>query len=130
MAELLFELPPDQLSFLGDAIEDHSSIVPIAQFFADAKSGNLPGFAIIDPDFGHSSEENPQNIVHGEVFAASVVQAVMESPAWPRTDFLDLKFPEFAHPPALAQPLAGPAQVACEKSGPGTIPPPGSVTPG
>jgi phospholipase C len=216
--------PPTSYVFLGDAIEDHSSIVPIAQFFADAKSGNLPGFAIIDPDFGHSSEENPQNIVHGEVFAASVVQAVMESPAWPRTllvwtfdegggyydhvpppaavapdvipplppaarhdgfarygfrvptvvvspwsrkghvtsvvhdhtsilamverkwnlpamtnrdaaaadltDFLDLKFPEFADRPLLAQPLAGPAQVACEKSGPGTIPPPGSVTPG
>jgi phospholipase C len=216
--------PPTSYVFLGDAIEDHSSIVPIAQFFADAKSGNLPGFAVIDPDFGHSSEENPQNIVHGEVFAASVVQAVMESPAWPRTllvwtfdegggyydhvpppaavapdaipplppaarhdgfarygfrvpavvvspwsrkghvtsvvhdhtsilamverkwnlpamtnrdaaaadlaDFLELRFPGFADPPALAQPLAGPAQVACEKSGPGTIPPPGSVTPG
>jgi len=77
--------PPTSYVFPGDAVEDHSSIVPIAQFFADAKSGNLPGFAVIDPDFGHSSEENPQNIVHGEVFAASVVRAVMESPAWPRT---------------------------------------------
>ena len=77
--------PPTSYLFLGDAIRDHSSVVPIAQFFADAKSGNLPGFAIIDPDFGHSSGENPQNIVHGEVFAASVVRAVMDSPAWPRT---------------------------------------------
>jgi phospholipase C len=76
--------PPTSYLFLGDAIRNHSSVVPIGQFFADAESGNLPGFAIIDPDFGHSSEENPQNIVHGEVFAASVVQAVMSSPAWPR----------------------------------------------
>ena len=77
--------PPTSYLFLGDAIRDHASVVPVARFFADAKSGNLPGFAIIDPDFGRSSEENPQNIVHGEVFAASVVQAVMASPAWPRT---------------------------------------------
>ena len=215
--------PPTCYVFPGEAIEGHSSVVKIEQFFADAKTGNLPGFAIIDPDFGHSSGENPQNIVHAEVFAASVVQAVMESPAWPRTllvwtfdegggyydhvppppavapddipplqlpwydgfarygfrvpavvvspwasaghvtsvvhdhtsilamverkwnlpamthrdaaaadlsDFLDLDQPAFAQPPTLAQPLAGPAQLACEKNGPGQIPPPGSVTPG
>ena len=216
--------PPTSYLFLGDAIRDHASVVPIGQFFTDAKSGNLPGFAIIDPDFGRSSEENPQNIVHGEVFAASVVQAVMASPAWPRTllvwtfdegggyydhvpppaatapddipplpparrydgfarygfrvpavvvspwsraghvtsvvhdhtsilamierkwnlppltrrdaaaadlsDFLDLTRPAFASPPELAEPLAGPAQTACETSGPGQIPPPGSLTRG
>jgi phospholipase C len=214
--------PPTSYLFLGDAIRDHASVVPIGQFFADVESGNLPGFAIIDPDFGHSSGENPQNIVHGEVFAASVVQAVMQSPAWPRTllvwtfdegggyynhvpppaaaapddipplpparrydgfarygfrvpavvvspwsraghvtsvvhdhtsvlamierkwnlppltrrdaaaadlsDFLDLTRPAFADPPDLAAPLAGPAQTACETSGPGQIPPPGSLT--
>ena len=215
--------PPTSYLFLGDAIRDHASVVPIARFFADASSGNLPGFAIIDPDFGHSSGENPQNIVHAEVFAASVVRALMQSPAWPRTllvwtfdegggyydhvpppaavapdripplppadhydgfarygfrvpaavvspwgrprhvtsvvhdhtsilamlerkwnlpaltdrdaaaadlsDFLDLSQPAFATPPTLAQPLAGPAQLACEKNGPGQIPPLGSVTP-
>jgi phospholipase C len=215
--------PPTSYLFPGNAVEGHASVVPIAQFFADAKTGQLPGFAIIDPDFGHSSEENPQNIVHGEVFAASVVQAVMDSPAWPQTllvwtfdegggyydhvppppavppddipplqlpwydgfarhgfrvpavvispwsradhvtsvvhdhtsilamverkwnlpamthrdaaaadlsDFLDLGKPAFAEPPSLATPLAGPAQLVCEKSGPGQIPPPGSVTTG
>jgi phospholipase C len=214
--------PPTSYLFFGDAIRDHSSVVPIDQFFADAKSGHLPGFAIIDPDFSHNSEENPQNIVHGEVFAASVVQAVMESPAWARTlllwtfdegggyfdhvpppeavapdaipplppaerfdgfarygfrvpavvispwsrtdhvssvvhdhtsvlamverkwnlpamtkrdaaaadlsDVLDFTQPAFADPPQLAAPLAGSAQLACEKSGPGQIPPPGTVT--
>ena len=43
-------------------------------------------------------------------------------------DFLDLTRPAFADPPQLAEPLAGPAQTACETSGPGQIPPPGSVT--
>jgi phospholipase C len=215
--------PSTSYVFPGQAIEGHASIVKIDQFFTDAATGNLPGFAIIDPDFGASSGENPQNIARAEVFAASVVQAVMESPAWLRTllvwtfdegggyydhvpppaavapddtgplwpatafdgfarygfrvpavvvspwsrpahvssvihdhtsilamverkwnlpaltnrdaaardlmDFLDLSHRSFAQPPALAQPLAGPAQHACETAGPGVIPPAGSVTP-
>ena len=215
--------PATSYLYLGNAIRNHPSIVPIDQFFADAKTDSLPGFAIIDPNWGTNSGEDPQNIVHAEVFAASVVQAVMDSPAWPRTllvwtfdegggyydhvppppavapddigpdwpappyngfaqygfrvpavvvspwsradhvtsvahdhtsilkmverkwnlppltrrdaaaadlsDFLDLSQPTFAQPPSLATPLAGPAQLACEKSGPGQIPPPGSVTP-
>jgi phospholipase C len=44
------------------------------------------------------------------------------------SDFLDLSQPAFQKPPQLAEPLAGPAQIACETSGPGQIPPPGSVT--
>ena len=46
------------------------------------------------------------------------------------SDFLDLTRPAFADPPPLAAPLARPAQLACETSGPGQIPPPGSVTTG
>ena len=125
--------PPTSYLFLGDAIRDHASVVPIAQFFADAKSGNLPGFAIIDPDFGRSSGENPQNIVHAEVFAASVVQAVMESPAWPRT-LLVWTFDEgggyYDHvpPPAAVAPDAHPAAAtgrALRRVRPVRIPGPG-----
>jgi len=71
--------PPTSCVFPGEAIEGHASLVKIGQFFADAKTGNLPAFAIIDPDFGHSSGENPQNIVHAEVFAASSCR-----PSWTR----------------------------------------------
>lgn len=216
--------PATSYLYLGDAIRNHDSVVPIGQFFTDANSDSLPSFAIIDPGWVTNSGEDPQNISRAEVFAASVVQAVMNSPAWPRTllvwtfdegggyydhvpppeaaapdaipplppaghydgfarygfrvpavvvspwsranhvtsvvhdhtsilamaerkwnlpamthrdaaaadlsDFLDLDQPPFAEPPQLAPPLAGPAQTACEKSGPGPIPPPGSVTPG
>jgi phospholipase C len=216
--------PATSYLYLGDAIRGHRSVVPVDQFFADAKSGDLPGFAIIDPEWVTDSGENPQNIVHAEVFAASVVQAVMESPAWPRTllvwtfdegggyydhvpppaavapddtgpdwpapaytgfaqygfrvpavvvspwsrrehvtsvvhdhtsilamverkwnlpaltrrdgaasdlsDFLDLNEAAFHEPPTLAKPLAGVRQLACEVTGPGEIPPPGSVTQG
>jgi hypothetical protein len=46
-------------------------------------------------------------------------------------DMLDLRDPTFLTPPALAQPLldTDPGALACNKSGPGAIPPPGSVTP-
>lgn len=58
----------------------------IDQFFRDAASGALPGFALVDPDFvGDGSEENNADVRVGEEFVARVVRAVMDGPAWPRT---------------------------------------------
>ena len=37
----------------------------IERFFADADSGSLPSFCIIDPDFRSYSEETPQEICKG-----------------------------------------------------------------
>ena len=44
-------------------------------------------------------------------------------------DMLDFRRP-FAEPPPLAQPLTntGPGSLTCSVTGPGTIPPPGSIT--
>jgi len=204
-----------------------TKVIKIDQFFTDAAAGTLPGFCLVEPDYGVRSEENPQNIVQGEAFAAQVINAVMSGPAWHRTlliwtydehggyfdhvppppaippddippdvpagqsayngfaqygfrvpcavvspwarphyvshrvfdhtsicalveakwnlpamtyrdanarnmlDLLDLRFPAFLRPPPLAQPLldTDPASLACSVSGPGTIPPPGSVSP-
>jgi|HubBroStandDraft_3_1064219.scaffolds.fasta_scaffold18736_2 phospholipase C len=55
------------------------------QFFADAAAGSLPSVSIVDPDFNLYSEENPQDISHGESFAAAVVNAVMRGRAWGST---------------------------------------------
>ncbi|HSZ39342.1 MAG TPA: alkaline phosphatase family protein [Trebonia sp.] len=55
------------------------------QFFTDAAAGSLPAVSIVDPDFELYSEENPQDISHGESFAAAVVNAVMHGPAWEST---------------------------------------------
>jgi phospholipase C len=55
------------------------------QFFADADSGSLPSFSIVDPDFDSYSEENPQDIRKGESFAAEVVNRVMHGKGWPHT---------------------------------------------
>ena len=205
--------------------------VPVTEFFSDAAAGTLPGYCIVEPDYGVQSEENPQNIAVGEAFVASVVSAVMSGPGWQNTlliwtydehggyydhvppppalapdaippdvssvssttlpydgfaqygfrvpfaivspyarpayvshqvmdhtsicalveakwnlpamtlrdanaltplDMLDFGRAAFASPPLLAQPLldTDPSALACNVSGPGPIPPPGSVTPG
>jgi phospholipase C len=55
------------------------------RFFADAAAGTLPAVSIVDPDFGGYSEENPQDVTLGESFAAAVIGAVMDGPAWEST---------------------------------------------
>ena len=83
-----------------------SHLAPISQFFLDAAAGTLPAVSLVDPDFGlvdavgsrlpflpppsqvnaiGSDEENPQNVEIGEQFVASVVNAVIGSPLWPKT---------------------------------------------
>jgi phospholipase C len=203
-----------------------TKVVPVADFFTDAAAGALPQYCLVEPNYETQSEEDPQNIVAGEAFAASVIDAVMSGPGWHKTlllwtydehggyydhvpppaafapddippavpsgestydgfsrygfrvpfavvspwarvnyvshrvfdhtsilklvetkwnlpaltyrdanasamlDMLDLRFPAFARPPRLAKPLqqTDPSSLACNVSGPGTIPPPGSVT--
>jgi len=58
---------------------------PIDDFFSAAKAGTLPGFSLVEPDYGKSSEEDPQNIAYGEQFAASVIDAVMTGAGWKNT---------------------------------------------
>jgi phospholipase C len=77
--------PSTPYLFLMDGVANAEKIVPISQFFIDAATGHLPSFAIVEPEYSTSSEEDPQNIVVGQQFAASVVSAVMESPNWPTT---------------------------------------------
>jgi hypothetical protein len=50
--------------------------------------------------------------------------------AIPMLDMFDLRRPSFASPPDLAAPLAvsDPSALSCSLTGPGTIPPTGSVT--
>jgi phospholipase C len=55
---------------------------PVGEFFEDAQAGTLPGFCMVEPNYGLYSEESPQNIALGERFAAKVINAVMTGPAW------------------------------------------------
>ncbi|MHB1712474.1 MAG: alkaline phosphatase family protein [Acidimicrobiales bacterium] len=82
--------PPSQptadmyLAQMGDPAV-RANAVPIDQFFTDAKNGALPSFAIIDPEFGANSEENPQDVQYGDAQLAQVVHALFDSPNWPDT---------------------------------------------
>ncbi len=62
-----------------------SNLATINTFYTDCAAGSLPGFCIVDPDFVHQSEENPQDIQYGDAFLAQVVNAVMSGPKWSKT---------------------------------------------
>lgn len=57
----------------------------IGQFFEAAKSGELPSFSLIDPDFQASDDHPAHNIQRGQAFVASVYSALAQSPAWSKT---------------------------------------------
>jgi phospholipase C len=100
-----------QTAIIPSVIEKYASnIVPIAEFYAACATGTLPSVSFVDPEFGALSdigepltkvpgiealgvkltetggdEENPQDMDYGEYWAYTVVDAVLRSPAWPRT---------------------------------------------
>jgi phospholipase C len=60
--------------------------VHLPQFFADAASGNLPAFSLVDPYVNFSEEGGDISV--GEAYAALFVEAVMSGPAWEKTALL------------------------------------------
>lgn len=64
---------------------------PIDEFFAAAQAGTLPSFCIVDPNFGvlpggeGGNDDHPSHDVSlGQIFLASVYQALAQSPQWGR----------------------------------------------
>jgi phospholipase C len=73
-------------------VRDHSAghVFPIAQYYADAATGNLPQVSFVDPIFvGPTNVENdehpPSNVQVGEKFTSDVVGALFGSPVWKRS---------------------------------------------
>jgi phospholipase C len=87
-----------------------TNLAPISQFFLDCANGSLPSVSLVDPEFGvlgivgsslasipalapiasklettGGDEENPQDMAYGEYWAYKALNAVLQSPAWPRT---------------------------------------------
>jgi len=95
-----------------------TKVIPIADFFTDAAAGTLPNYSLLEPDYTNQSEENPQNIVVGEEFTASVINALINGPDWDRTALL-LTYDEhggyFDHVPP-------PAAIAPDNIGPILLP--------
>ena len=59
-------------------------IVSTDQFLLDARGGTLPQVAWVEPE-GLASEHPPNGITAGMEYVTSLVNAVMQSPAWPST---------------------------------------------
>jgi phospholipase C len=96
-------------------VENHrSNLALLDEFKEDCRNGTLPSVSFVDPEVGlvseigqaldsvpplkaflddlgvqlreiGGSEEDPQDMSYGESWAYGVVQALLESPAWPRT---------------------------------------------
>jgi len=62
-----------------------ANISTINRFFSDAAAGTLPAVSFVDSNIITGDEEGPEDIQLGEAFVSSVVQAVMNGPAWPKT---------------------------------------------
>ena len=120
------------------------NMAPISEFFADCKAGTLPAVSFVDSEIGllnvvgselanqipigngqsnyaaaqDQDEENPADIQLGESFVQSVLDAVLSSPAWPRTlliwtydehgGYYDHVPPPRAIPPDSIKPALGP----------------------
>jgi phospholipase C len=100
-----------QTAIIPSVIEKYpTNLAPIAQFYTDCAAGTLPSVSFVDPEFGVVSDigsplaalpalqplasllettggdqESPQDMSYGESWAYSVIDAVLNSPAWPRT---------------------------------------------
>jgi phospholipase C len=131
-ADYFVELP--QIAYMPMQAENHAAnLRSVVQFYVDAAAGTLPAVSFVDPEINapheivsqiHSrlhltvpplsqinglgaSEEGPDNIQFGESFAASIVNAVVNSPAWPRTMliwFYDEHGGWYDHVPPVAVP--------------------------
>ena len=64
-------------------LNNPTKAVHMTQFFADAASGNLPAFSLVDPYTNFSEEDGDISV--GEGYAALFVDAVMRGPAWHKT---------------------------------------------
>jgi phospholipase C len=64
-------------------LNNPTKAVHVSQFFTDAASGNLPAFSLVDPYANFSEEDG--DITVGEGYAALVISAVMQGPAWDKT---------------------------------------------
>jgi phospholipase C len=79
---------PDVLLFPKTYSANLDKIHTFQQFLADCQTGALPSVSIVSPGVASYTEENPSDIQLGEAYSASVINAIMGSPAWPKTVLL------------------------------------------
>lgn len=72
------------LAILGNQIKEGHSFL-IEQFFADCAAGALPPVTWVDPGFAYNDNHPPHHPALGELFIASLHEALATSPLWDRT---------------------------------------------
>ncbi|MEX0832306.1 MAG: alkaline phosphatase family protein [Actinomycetota bacterium] len=65
--------------------KQRENIVPYSDYLDDAGAGELPSVSWIMPAIGESEHPGHSNIVRGQEFVTSMVNAAMESPDWNST---------------------------------------------
>jgi phospholipase C len=79
---------PDIFLFPQTFAANQDKIRTFPQFLDDCRAGSLPSVSIVSPGINAYTEENPHDVQLGEAYSASIVNAVMGSPAWPTTVLL------------------------------------------
>lgn len=101
-------------SYFGYFNAHHANVVPVSQYFTDVQNGTLPQVAYIETGIevnGTSSsgvDEHPKSHIQiGAQFAAKLINALMTSPSWKDTVFIET-FDEggglYDHVPPIAVP--------------------------
>ena len=65
--------------FLDDPVRN-SKIVDISEYYEDLANGTLPAVAFMAPS--GASEHPPGDVTNGQVYATSLITALMRSPSW------------------------------------------------
>ena len=60
----------------------------VEEFFAACEAGRLPAFTWIDPGFTYNDDHPPHHVGLGQLFIASIYEALAQSPLWERTLFI------------------------------------------
>ncbi len=63
----------------------NTNIVPVSQYFDDARNGTLPQVAFIDRNARDALDEHPgagNNVQKGSAYVATIIQALMDSSNW------------------------------------------------
>ncbi|KAJ5971496.1 uncharacterized protein N7479_001414 [Penicillium vulpinum] len=80
---------PDAMFYDWTAQNAKDNVVPISQFYTDAKAGALPQFTWINPECcSYMSMHPPSPINMGENFVKSIYEAIRNSPQWDETLFI------------------------------------------
>jgi phospholipase C len=67
------------------ALGARDEVRPIDEFFADCAAGTLPSVSVVEPAFSFNDDHPPHHPLLGQLFLASVHNALAASPAWEHT---------------------------------------------